>query len=122
MKAATSVVLLTVFASTACASAGTISGQPQALPGAAYREDRIEILSADAWVVWLDLELEESVRGMTIKRTTIRYPLRVVRLAVDPETNPWGLALDGFAGDGPERLVASAESAHSAAAATKEQP
>jgi CubicO group peptidase (beta-lactamase class C family) len=40
MKAATSVVLLTVFASTACASAGTISGQPQALPGAAVDSAR----------------------------------------------------------------------------------
>lgn len=81
----------------------------QSLPGTAFEETRVEILSADAWVVWLDLELEESVRGMTIKRTAIRYPLRVVRLAVDPETNPWGLALDGFAGAGPERLATSAE-------------
>ena len=94
----------------------------QALPGAAYQEDRVEILSADAWVVWLDLELEESVRGMTIKRTTIRYPLRVVRLAVDPETNPWGLALDGFAGAGPERLTASAEPELRHAASTEDKP
>jgi hypothetical protein len=24
---------------------------------------------------------------------------------VDPEKNPWGLALDGFAGDGPRHLT-----------------
>jgi hypothetical protein len=44
---------------------------------------------------------------MTVKRTAIRYPLRVVRHAVDLEANPWGLALDGFGGDGPHRLSAA---------------
>ena len=41
---------------------------------------------------------------MTVKKTAIRYPLRVVRHAVDLEANPWGLALDGFAAEGPRRL------------------
>ena len=27
---------------------------------------------------------------MTVKQTTIRYPIRVVRQAIDPESNPWG--------------------------------
>ena len=76
----------------------------QVIPDRGYREDRVDLLSADAWVVWLDLELNESVQGMTIKKTAIRYPLRVVRYAIDAEANPWGLALDGFAGDGPQRL------------------
>jgi hypothetical protein len=44
---------------------------------------------------------------MTVKKTTIRYPLRVVRLSIDPESNPWGLALDGFAASGPRRLSES---------------
>jgi integrating conjugative element protein (TIGR03746 family) len=85
----------------------------QALPGIAYSEERVDVLSDDAWVVWLDLELQESVKGMTIKKTRIRYPLRVVRLAIDPEANPWGLALDGFAGVGPERLQADPQPEHS---------
>jgi hypothetical protein len=63
------------------------------------------VLGGDVWVVWLDLDLLESVKGMTVKRTAIRYPLRVVRFAVDLETNPWGLALDGFEADGPRRLT-----------------
>jgi hypothetical protein len=29
----------------------------------------------------------------------------VVRQAIDPEANPWGLALDGYASDGPRRLT-----------------
>ncbi len=72
-----------------------------------YESRRVEVLAPGVWVVWLDLELTESVRGMTVKQAAIRYPLRVVRLDIDPETNPWGLALDGFAGDGPRRLTAS---------------
>ncbi len=76
----------------------------QEVPGHGYEERRVDILASGVWIVWLDLDLLESVKGMTVKRTTIRYPLRVVRQAVDPETNPWGLALDGYAGEGPQRL------------------
>ena len=74
------------------------------VPGHGYEERRVDVLSSDAWIVWLDLDLLESVKGMTVKQTTIRYPVRVVREAIDPETNPWGLALDGYGGDGPRRL------------------
>ena len=76
----------------------------QPIPDHGYEERRVDILGNDAWVVWLDLELKESVKGMMIKQTAIRYPLRVVRYPVDAEANPWGLALDGFAADGPKRL------------------
>ena len=67
------------------------------VPGHGFEERRVDVLSSDAWIVWLDLDLMESVKGMTVKKTAIRYPLRVVRHAVDLEANPWGLALDGFA-------------------------
>lgn len=74
------------------------------IPGHGYEEGRVEVRSSDSWVVQLDLDLLESVKGMTVKQTRIRYPLRVVRLAIDPESNPWGLALDGYQGEGPRRL------------------
>ncbi len=77
----------------------------QEIPGHGYEERRVDLLNEDAWIVWLDLDLLESVKGMTVKRTAIRYPLRVVRYAVDLETNPWGLALDGFGAEGPRRLT-----------------
>ena len=77
----------------------------QPIPGHGYEERRVDVLSAHAWIVWLDVDLLESVKGMTVKRTAIRYPLRVVRYAVDLETNPWGLALDGFGAEGPRRLT-----------------
>ena len=76
----------------------------QEVPGESYEERRVDVIDDGAWVVWLDLDLQESVKGMTVKHTAIRYPLRVVRYAVDLEANPWGLALDGFHGDGPRRL------------------
>ena len=80
----------------------------QEVTGQGYEERRVDMLAPDVWLVWLDLDLLESVKGMTVKRTTIRYPIRVVRMDVDPETNPWGLALDGFGGEGPQRLDTAA--------------
>ena len=74
------------------------------VPGRAYEASRVEIESADSWIVHLDLQIIESYRGETIKNTAVRYPLRVVRYDVDPERNPFGLALAGFATT-PERLV-----------------
>ncbi len=41
---------------------------------------------------------------MNVKRVNVRYPLRVVRYNVNPETNPWGLALDGYGKQGPTKL------------------
>jgi integrating conjugative element protein (TIGR03746 family) len=79
----------------------------QEVPGHGYAEQRVDVLAPGVWVVWLDIDLFESVKGMTVKKTTIRYPLRVVRLSIDPESNPWGLALDGFAASGPRRLSES---------------
>lgn len=76
----------------------------QAIPGEGFSERRVDIVSDSEWHVWLDLELSESVRGMTVKQTRIRYPVRVVRYAVDAESNPWGLALAGYAGGGPSRI------------------
>ncbi len=75
--------------------------------GHSYQEQRVDVLASDVWVVWLDLQLRESVKGMTVKQTAIRYPLRVVRYDVDPQTNPWGLAIDGYEGNGPRRLTAA---------------
>lgn len=77
----------------------------QEIPGHGYEERRVDVLGGASWVVWLDLDLLESVKGMTVKRTAIRYPLRVVRHAIDLEANPWGLALDGYGADRPRRLT-----------------
>ncbi|MGH2626875.1 MAG: DUF2895 family protein, partial [Anaerolineales bacterium] len=44
------------------------------------------------------------VKGMPVKQTRVRYPLEVVLQDVDPEHNPWGLALDGYGSEAPARL------------------
>ncbi|OOG28825.1 integrating conjugative element protein [Thioalkalivibrio denitrificans] len=77
--------------------------------GAVYEWSRVEVLSRDSWIVWLDLEIAETMRGMPVKDTRVRYPLRVVRYTVDPELNPWGLALDGFGPGGPVRISSGGE-------------
>ena len=73
-------------------------------PGHGFDSSKITIESESSWIVSVDVELHESVKGMSIKHTLIRYPLRVVKYAVDPETNPWRLALDGFSLEGPVRI------------------
>jgi len=74
------------------------------VPGRVYAPSRVKIESVDSWVVYLDLQIIETYRGETVKNTAVRYPLRVVRYDVDPEQNPFGLALAGFESP-PERLV-----------------
>ena len=54
-------------------------------------------LSNDSWLVWLDLQIVERTGSMEAKRTTVRYPFKVVRLNISPEKNIWGLAIDGYA-------------------------
>ncbi|MQT50293.1 DUF2895 family protein, partial [Pseudomonas helleri] len=39
-----------------------------------------------------------------VKRALVRYPLKVVRVDVDPERNPFGLALDCYSG-APQRII-----------------
>jgi len=79
----------------------------QEIPGRGYKEERVFVESKGAWQVFLDLEVRESVRGESVKQTFVRYPMRVVKYPVDPECNPWGLALDGFVEE-PQRLVLTA--------------
>jgi integrating conjugative element protein (TIGR03746 family) len=77
----------------------------QPIVGQGYEERRVDVIDADTWVIWLDYRIQETVRGMEVKHLKIRYPLRVVRYNVDPETNPWGLALDGFGTEGPQKII-----------------
>ena len=64
------------------------------VPGSAYREDFVQP-DGDAWVVWLDVDIDEYVLGKPVKKVSLRYPIRVVRYDVDREKNPFQLALDG---------------------------
>ena len=85
---------------------GELLGRVRALyeaPGAQYEDTRVAAIGPNAWVVTLDAVIEETVAGLEVKHTQIRYPLRIVRYDVDREQNPWGLAIDGFA-ESPSKL------------------
>ncbi len=77
----------------------------QPIHGHGFEERRVDIENESNWIVWLDFNIEEYMHGMQIKKIRIRYPLRVTRFNIDPETNPWGLALNGFTKEGPARLT-----------------
>jgi integrating conjugative element protein (TIGR03746 family) len=66
--------------------------------GESYDEEDVEILGDDAWVVWLDVHIEETVIGETVKDLKLRYPIRVVRYDTNRQMNPWQMALDGNKG------------------------
>jgi len=71
---------------------------------------RVQQLSRDAWRVNLDLNADEYYLTEAVKRTAVRYPLRVVRYDINAEANPWGLALDCFDST-PQRLEVATEEA-----------
>ena len=76
------------------------------IPGRGYGEDptlRGRTVSNDEWVVTLDVTADEYYGAEQVKRAFVRYPLKVVRMDVDPEHNPFGLALDCYAGT-PQRI------------------
>lgn len=73
------------------------------IPERGFETSRVDILSRDAWVVYLDLVTDEHYLAEKVKSSLVRYPIRVVRNDVDPEKNPFGLQLDCFA-DTPQRL------------------
>ena len=79
----------------------------QEIPGHGYEEGRVRVLGNGAWVVTLDFRVHEFVRGTPVKTVAVSYPIRVVLMRSDINQNPWGLALDGYQGDGPQRIVES---------------
>ena len=90
------------------AKRGEIQGrirQLSPLPGQGFEAKRVEPLGAGRWRIWIDFAIDETVKGMAVKQTLVRYPLQVVLMDVDPEHNPWGLALDGYGSDEPMRLT-----------------
>jgi integrating conjugative element protein (TIGR03746 family) len=55
------------------------------------------------WIVTLDVSADEYYGAEQVKRALVRYPIKVVRMDIDPERNPFGLALDCYA-RAPQRI------------------
>lgn len=77
------------------------------IPGRGYGNDpamRVKVVSDRDWIVTLDVTADEYVGAEQIKRAFVRYPIKVVRLDIDAERNPFGLALDCYSRP-PERIA-----------------
>lgn len=76
------------------------------MPGRGFSESRVKINSQDNWDVTLDLYTDEYYKDEPVKRVLVRYPLNVVRFDVNPEQNPWGMALNCYRST-PQRIELS---------------
>ena len=74
------------------------------IPAFGYAPNRVIAQGTTAWTVLLDMQLQESFKGQSVKDVFIRYPIRVVRFDVDREKNPWRLAVDCYGNERPARL------------------
>lgn len=70
-----------------------------------YDSGNVRKLDDGSWVVNLVLDLKETYEGLEVKAVRIKYPLVIKRFEVDWKRNPWGLAIAGYAENGPERIT-----------------
>ena len=83
------------------------------IPGRGFGDDptaRVRVVSDRDWIVTLDVTADEYHGAEQVKRALVRYPLKVVRLDIDPERNPFGLALDCYSST-PQRIAPQAAAA-----------
>ena len=83
------------------------------IPGRGFGDNptaRVRVISDRDWIVTLDLTADEYHGSEQVKRALVRYPLKVVRMDIDPERNPFGLALDCYSST-PQRITVEAPSA-----------
>ena len=73
------------------------------VPIGTWRRGLVEEVDADRWRVTLDVEIEETLHGGTVKDTAVRYVILVAWRPDDLEYNPWGLVLEGHA-ETPRRI------------------
>jgi conjugative transfer region protein (TIGR03750 family) len=60
----------------------------RAAPRTGLRAETLEPLGAGRRRAWVDFAIDETVKGMPVKQTLLRYPLEVVRMEVAPSTTP----------------------------------
>lgn len=75
----------------------------QGIAGSAYDSVNVKKLSDDTWEVDLKMRLTEYKNNQPIKDVEILYPLKVTRMSVSQQNNPYGLVLAGFVSE-PVRL------------------
>lgn len=75
----------------------------QGTVGAAYDSVNVKKLSNDTWEVDLTMRLTEYKNNQPVKDVEILYPLKITRMNVSQQNNPYGLAIAGFVSQ-PVRL------------------
>ncbi len=69
------------------------------IPGRGYGDDpalRVRAVSTRDWIVTLDVIADEYYASEQVKRAFIRYSLKVARIDIDPQRNPFGLVIDCY--------------------------
>jgi integrating conjugative element protein (TIGR03746 family) len=75
----------------------------QGQSGAAFDSINVKKLGNDTWEVDLKMRLTEYKNNQAVKDVEIMYPLKITRINVSPQNNPYGLAITGFVSE-PKRL------------------
>jgi integrating conjugative element protein (TIGR03746 family) len=68
----------------------------QGMTGAAFDSTAVKKLGNDTWEVDLKMRLTEYKNNQPVKDVEILYPIKITRMDVSHEANPYGLALAGF--------------------------
>jgi integrating conjugative element protein (TIGR03746 family) len=71
-----------------------------------FDPSKVYNVTANKWVVKLDLLIRERIGQTEIKNVDVRYPILVIRDDTNPSCNLWGLKLAGF-NSSPNRILSS---------------
>lgn len=84
--------------------AGTLKGirrRLQVVPTSMVYGDKSVQPVGNHWLVWLDVEIVDTMNGVEVYNGIHRMAVRVVRYDINRDLNPWQLALDGLDQDVP---------------------
>lgn len=75
----------------------------QGMAGAAFEPSNIKKIADNTWEVDLHMRLTEYKNSQAVKDIDIVYPLKIVRMHVSQDNNPYGLVIAGYVSE-PQRL------------------
>lgn len=80
----------------------------EAMTGSYFTPSRVQVVDGRTWLVTLDAQIRETVRGETVKDGFFRYEVYVETTGGDRSDNPYGLLFNCFAPNSPSRLEPAA--------------
>ena len=73
-----------------------ISRELKEVEAASWSDDRVFQLTPDKWVVYIDADITERLKGQLVRNVKVRYPLIIERADFNPTTNPTGMKIVGY--------------------------